>query len=66
MSNRVISLGVTLADFLAVEASNCAAGAKNHGQFVSCTAKVLNALKKAGVITDAEKSLLQSAAARSR
>jgi hypothetical protein len=29
----------------------CGAGAKNHGQFVSCVAHVVNAWKKAGLIT---------------
>jgi uncharacterized protein YutE (UPF0331/DUF86 family) len=38
----------------------CSASAKNHGKYVSCMAKILNNLKKQGVITDEEKDLLQS------
>jgi hypothetical protein len=45
--------------------SQCAAGATNHGGFVSCVAKVTNALKKAGMITGDEKDAIQSCAAES-
>jgi hypothetical protein len=43
----------------------CAANAKNHGKFVSCVAALTNTLKKAGVITGAEKGAIQSCAAQS-
>jgi len=43
----------------------CADNAKNHGQFVSCVAELTNTLKKAGVITGAEKGAIQSCAAQS-
>jgi len=43
---------------------HCAAGAANHGGFVSCVAHLTNSLKKAGVITGAEKGLIQSCAAQ--
>ena len=38
--------------------------AKNHGQFVSCVAKLTNSLKKQGLITGAEKGEIQSCAAQ--
>jgi hypothetical protein len=40
-------------------------GARNHGQFVSCVAHLLNSLKSDGRITGGEKGALQSCAARS-
>jgi len=43
----------------------CAAGAKNHGQFVSCISKKTNELKKAGVITGEEKGYIQNCASQS-
>lgn len=42
----------------------CAAQAKNHGQFVKCVAHVSNALRAAGEMTGAEKGSAQSAAAQ--
>ena len=42
----------------------CAASATNHGGFVSCVAAVTNALKKAGVISGADKGRIQSCAAQ--
>ncbi len=50
----------TISDLIA----ECAAGATNHGDFVSCVAKLTNSLRKAGVITGAEKGLIQSCAAQ--
>ncbi len=41
---------------------DCAAGAGNHGQFVSCVSHAMNDLKKAGIITGAQKGALQSCA----
>lgn len=64
VANRIVSPGVTLADYLAAVSGDCAAGAKNHGKYVSCVGKELNALKKAGVIAGAEKGALQRAAAQ--
>ena len=38
---------------------------KNHGAYVSCVAHATNAFRAAGLITEAEKSAIQSAAAQS-
>jgi hypothetical protein len=43
---------------------DCAEGARNHGQYVSCVAKYLEGLVEAGAITDEQKDALQSAAAQ--
>ncbi len=45
--------------------SGCATNAKNQGQFVSCVSELTNELKKDGIITGAEKGVIQSAAAES-
>ena len=50
----------TISDLIAA----CAAGAKNHGDFVSCVAAVTNALNKAGLISGSEKGSIQSCAAK--
>lgn len=50
----------TISDLIA----ECAANARNHGEFVRCVAKLTNALNRAGVITGAEKGRIQSCAAR--
>ena len=42
----------------------CAAGAADHGAFVSCVADLTNDLKKAGIISGAEKGAIQSCAAQ--
>ena len=44
----------------------CAASAKNHGHFVSCVAHLTQVLKKAGVISGAEKGAIQSCAAQAQ
>ena len=44
---------------------DCAAGAKNHGDYVSCVAKLTNALEKAGLLTAAQKDVMMSCAAKS-
>ena len=44
----------------------CTAGAKNHGQFVSCMNKVTNDAKKRGLLSDAQKEAISSCAARGR
>ena len=46
--------------------SECAANAKNHGEFVSCVKKLANDMMKAGEITGKQKGMLQSAAAQAR
>jgi hypothetical protein len=42
----------------------CAAQATNHGKFVSCVSHAMNDLKKAGLITGAQKGAIQSCAAQ--
>ena len=44
----------------------CAADARNHGQFVSCVAHLTNELKKAEIITGKEKDALQRCAAKAK
>ena len=44
----------------------CAEGAKNHGQFVSCVARLTNELKREGLITKEGKTTIQRCAARAR
>ena len=51
-------------DLLHVQVDACAAGAKNHGQFVSCVNKVTNAAKKAGLLTGSQKGSISSCAAK--
>ena len=62
VANVLFASGCTIADLI----NNIAAGAKNHGQFVSGVAHLLNALKDAGFITNEEKGILQSTAAKSK
>ena len=52
--------GCTIAD----QIDECAEGASNHGDFVSCVANLTNNLKKAGIITGQEKGKIQSCAAQ--
>jgi hypothetical protein len=56
--NTVLPSGCSISDLV----SQCAAGAGNHGHFVSCVAHTLNDLKKAGVISGAQKGAIQSCA----
>lgn len=65
IANRVDAMGVDLGSQIAAELAACAAGAKNHGAFVSCVAHCLDGYVAAGLITSAEKDILQSIAARS-
>lgn len=51
-------------DLLSVQVEACAAGANNHGKFVSCVNKATNAAKKAGLITGQEKGAITSCAAQ--
>ena len=44
----------------------CAAKAKNHGQFVRCIRDLMNKLEKAGVISGKEKGAIQSSAAKAK
>ena len=44
--------------------NDCAAGVKNHGQFVRCVAGLTNEMKKAGTISGKEKGAIQSTAAQ--
>ncbi len=58
--NTLLESGCTITDLV----MNCAAGAGNHGQFVSCVSHMLNDLKKKGIITGAQKGAIQSCAAQ--
>ena len=59
--NTVSANGCSLSD----QITECADGAKNHGKFVSCVAHLTNDLKKAKVISGAQKGKIQSCAAHS-
>ena len=49
-NDDVDSNGCSIQDLV----NECKAGAKNHGQYVSCIAKLANDLRKAGTITNAQ------------
>ncbi|MCP5516450.1 MAG: hypothetical protein H7A45_04230 [Verrucomicrobiales bacterium] len=53
--------GVSLQTYI----DDCAAAAKNHGQFVKCVAQVTNLLVKEGLITGEQKGAIQSCAGQS-
>ena len=57
--NTFFSSGCTISDLI----GHAAANAKNHGDFVSAVAHLLNDLRKSGVITGAQKGAIQSCAA---
>lgn len=59
VTNYLFTSGCTLSDYIA----HLGASASNHGQFVSGVADLTNQLKKAGLITGAQKSSIQSCAA---
>ncbi|MEO8520431.1 MAG: PA domain-containing protein [Acidobacteriota bacterium] len=61
VANVLFTSGCTIGDLIAREA----AGAGNHGAFVSGVAHLLNDLKSAGLITGAQKGVIQSTAAKS-
>lgn len=61
VANAFFTSGCTIADLVA----NAAAGARNHGGFVSQVAHLTDALRAAGIITSEEKAAMQRAAARS-
>ncbi len=56
--NTTFSTGCRISD----QIDDCAASAGNHGAFVSCVTHLTNELKKAGVITNAQKGAIQSCA----
>jgi hypothetical protein len=58
VTNFLFTSGCTLSDYIA----HIAANAKNHGQFVSGVSDLTNQLKKAGLITGAQKDSIQSCA----
>ena len=60
--NTTLPSGCTISDLIA----KCAAGAKNQGAFVSCVAHLTEQLVADGVITDAQKDTIMSAAARAK
>jgi hypothetical protein len=60
--NILFSTGCTISDFV----GQCAAGAGNHGGFVSCVAHLTNGLVSAGTIADAQKGAIQSCAAQAK
>ena len=60
VENVVLANGCTISDLIA----ECAAGASNHGQFVSCVAHLTNDLKAQGIITGRQKGVIQRCAAR--
>ena len=54
--------GCTMSDLIA----QCAAGAGNHGNFVSCVAQLTSTWRDAGLITGQERGAIVSCAARSK
>ena len=59
VTNFLFTSGCTLSDLIA----HIAADSTNHGQFVSGVSNLTNELKKAGLITGAQKGSIQSCAA---
>ena len=60
VANQLQSSGCTFSDRI----GEIAAGANNHGQFVSRVAQFTNQLRADGIITGSEKGAIQSCAAR--
>jgi hypothetical protein len=60
VTDTVLASGRTISDLI----SECATGARNHGQFVSCVAHVTNELKVTGTISGQQKGAIQSCAAQ--
>jgi hypothetical protein len=58
VTNTTFASGCRITD----QINDCAVGASNHGQFVSCVAHLTNDLKKAGVISGSQKGAIQSCA----
>ena len=61
VENVLAENGCTISD----DILECADGARNHGKFVSCVAKLTNRLKKTGLISGKEKGAIQRCAAQS-
>ena len=59
VENDLFDTGCKMSDHIA----QCAAGAKNHGKFVSCVAILTNGWMKAKLISGREKGLIQRCAA---
>jgi hypothetical protein len=62
VTNTLFPSGCSISD----DINLCAAGAKNHGEFVSCVAHYLNDLKKAGILTGKQKGAIQECAGKAR
>ena len=62
VANPINAMGCSIADLLD---SACSGDFKNHGQFESCVAHAATELRKAGIITNNERSALVKAAAKS-
>jgi hypothetical protein len=60
VANTLLFSACSISDKMA----ECAAAARNHGQFVRCVAHMTNRLKKAGVISGKEKGAIQKCAAQ--
>ena len=60
VDNKVNAVGCSISR----QIGECAESATNHGSFVSCVAHLTNDLKKARIITGAEKGAIQSCAAQ--
>lgn len=61
-----LSNGAMLSDQARVWYRDCAAGARNHGAFVSCVAHVTNRAVAGGLITGAQKGAVQQCAAQNK
>ena len=62
VANSLFSNGCTIADLI----NKAASDAKNHGQFVSAVAHILNALRDAGQITQDERQAIHNVAAKTK
>jgi len=60
VKNLMLENGSTMSDMI----NTCANGAKNHGAFVSCVAKLTNTWEKMELITEEQKEAIQSCAAK--
>jgi len=60
--NHLFGTGRTMADLIA----ECAAVAPNHGEFVSCVARLTNDWPNAGLITERQRGRVMSYASRNR
>lgn len=62
--DTILPTGCSLTESISEDLLECADGARNHGKYVSCVAKLTNALKKQKFITGAQKGQIQSCAAQ--